>query len=156
MYHCLANETKTVLKRHPALIPLSREHHQWLLLAQLLKKDAPAYKGMPGTPTDKVAYARELWEQLIAPHIEKEETYLFPKVAKLAPDLVALLNELRLEHELLRNSFDKLHHEVTTMDRLGRLLERHVRKEERVLFQQVQALLSPQDLELLRILLSTN
>jgi hypothetical protein len=45
------------MKRHLSLQPLSREHHEALLLAQLLKKNAPAYKGLPLNEHEKIAYA---------------------------------------------------------------------------------------------------
>jgi hypothetical protein len=35
------------MKRHEALIPLSRDHHGTLILARLLRSDAPPYKGLP-------------------------------------------------------------------------------------------------------------
>jgi len=34
------------MKRHEALAPFSREHHGALILAQVMKKGAPAYKGI--------------------------------------------------------------------------------------------------------------
>ena len=43
------------MKRHEALAPLSREHHGTLILAQLLKKGAPVYKGLPDTDTGKAS-----------------------------------------------------------------------------------------------------
>ena len=45
------------MKREEALAPLSREHHSTLILAQLLKKDAPVYHQLPAEPWDKAKYA---------------------------------------------------------------------------------------------------
>ena len=35
------------MKRHSSLVPYSQDHHKILVLAQVLKKDVPDYKGMP-------------------------------------------------------------------------------------------------------------
>ena len=51
------------MKRHEALAPLSRDHHEALILSQLLKKDSPAYKGLPVTVEGKVNYAVGFFEK---------------------------------------------------------------------------------------------
>jgi hemerythrin-like domain-containing protein len=142
------------LKRHPALIPISREHHQLLLLAQLLKKDAPPYKGMPVDLEGKVKYAQAAWEGLIKPHIELEERVLFVTISGKTSSFSDLLNELRNEHELMTSMFKGLTPEIKQLDKLGQLIEQHVRKEERVLFQRVQELLTEEELDQLKTLLS--
>ena len=35
------------MKRHPSLAPYSSDHHRILVVAQLLKKSSPAYRGLP-------------------------------------------------------------------------------------------------------------
>ncbi|MEL6533879.1 MAG: hemerythrin domain-containing protein [Bacteroidota bacterium] len=134
------------MKRHPALIPLSREHHQMLLVAQLLKRDAPPYKGLPTDPEGKVAYARRLWRDLIEDHLTKEEEVLFPMVEENEA-LNALVSELRQEHHTLRKQWqgvEKYPNNLEVSDTFGRMLEAHIRKEERVFFQKMQAEL-PED-----------
>ena len=64
------------MKRHDALAPLSREHHSALLLAQLLKKEAPAYKGMPTALNEKAAYALNIFTTKLQMHFKKEEEML--------------------------------------------------------------------------------
>ena len=143
------------MKRHPALVPISREHHQMLMLAQLMKKDAPAYKGMPVTSKGKVEYAREAWFSLIKGHIEIEESVLFPFVLQKQASLSELINELRDQHHQIALGLEKIQPDPEEMDRIGRLLERHIRKEERVLFQQVQELLTEEEMDELKTILST-
>ncbi len=74
------------MKRHEALIPLSREHHGALLLAQVLKSDVPDYKGMPTLPAEKAAYALETFTNTLQPHFKKEEL-LMQKVMGRNDDL---------------------------------------------------------------------
>ena len=56
------------IKRHKALQPLSRDHHQGLILAQILKKGAPQYKGMPSTIEGKKEYAIAFSESELKQH----------------------------------------------------------------------------------------
>lgn len=142
------------MKHHPALIPISREHHQLLLLAQLLKKDAPAYKGMPTSLEGKAKYAENTWDSLFKPHIELEEKVLYPMVSSYVPSLSGLISELLKEHQEIAIAFKSLNPQSEELDRLGKLIERHVRKEERVLFQQAQELMTEEQLDQLKTLLS--
>jgi hemerythrin-like domain-containing protein len=124
------------------------------MLAQLLKKGAPRYKGMPEDLPGKVEYALEMWKDIIEPHIELEEAKLFPEIIRKASSLTDLTNELNQEHLHLSRCFQNLTVDEMEMDKLGRLIEKHVRKEERVLFQKIQEAFSDQEMEELRILLS--
>lgn len=138
------------MKRHPALSPLSREHHTSLLLAQLLKKDAPAYKGMPTEPPAKAVYAVTMFKQSLQNHFAQEEAML-DKVKNLDPEIHRLANEIISEHALLTSAFlllDKTNDNlINTLDDLGRALEQHIRKEERVLFPLIQAHCSEKELK---------
>lgn len=128
------------MKRHEALAPLSREHHGSLILAQLLKKGAPAFKGLPVDNKDKARYALEQFKQTIKKHFEKEETMLETAIDCHA-DIKRLATGIIEEHRQLTRLF--LSMETTalledTMDKLGRTLEDHIRKEERELFPLLQ------------------
>jgi iron-sulfur cluster repair protein YtfE (RIC family) len=125
------------MKRDPALIPLSRDHHQMLLLARLIRNDAPPYQGLPREATEKLQYARDFYRDFILHHFEKEEQ-LFRWVEGQGNEaLIQLVTDLRNDHTGLKQDFENLSQE--TMDRVGRSLEKHIRKEERVFFQQLQA-----------------
>lgn len=128
------------MKRIEALAPLSREHHDSLILAQLLKKGAPAYKDMPADEEGKISYARQQFEREIKTHFEKEELML-DKVKDCNEAISRLADEIRNEHKELAALFLSLDSEmnrVERMDELGRVLEDHIRKEERVLFPLLQ------------------
>lgn len=129
------------MRRHPKLIPLSRQHRSMLMLAQLLKKGAPPYKGLPQTSEGKIEYAIGLFVQLIEKHFAIEEQYVFPELAG-TETLDRLIIELKVEHQHLRAYFQQLDPSkpnLALMDALGHLLEKHIRKEERQYFQAAQS-----------------
>jgi hypothetical protein len=134
------------MKRHPALTPLSREHHLLLVLAQVLKQDVPAYKNMPSTPVDQRAYALAQYTDLIAPHFAWEEKVLLPLAERYGDKLKHIVAQVLQEHAALRKAFENLPAANTAdlpqqLDLLGRQLAANVRFEERILFQKMQELL---------------
>ena len=129
------------MKRHEALAPLSRDHHEALILSQLLKKDAPFYKGLPISVEGKVNYASDFFENNLKDHFEKEER-VFAMVKNIHPEKIGLLvSELIEEHHALSRLFSEIgakENPIETMNRLGELLNSHIRKEERNLFPLLQ------------------
>lgn len=128
------------MQRHEAIAPLSRDHHGTLLLAQLLKQEAPVYKGLPDKPHDKARYAMDQFEAHIRKHFQLEEMML-EKVKDVNPSIKILAREIKAEHRELTDLF----HSLTTandlemiMNELAVKLEAHIRKEERVLFPMLQ------------------
>jgi hemerythrin-like domain-containing protein len=128
------------MKRHEALAPLSREHHEALILSQLLKKDAPIYKGLPTDDKGKVDYAIGLFTTKLKHHFAVEEKIL--AVAKFYHDSIAELTiKIKEDHETLTIMFQDLatsKQQTIDMDLLGNFLQEHIRKEERVLFPLIQ------------------
>jgi hemerythrin-like domain-containing protein len=128
------------MKRHEALIPLSREHHAALILVQLLKRNAPAYRDLPATPADKAAYALEMYTSILQAHFKQEEIIL-ADVKKYDPAIEKLTEEILEEHRQLSAAFLSLRAAtdlVQALDALGLALGEHIRKEERVLFPLIQ------------------
>ena len=128
------------MKRHETLAPLSREHHGALILARLLRKNAPAYKGLPEQPEAKAVYALNFFKTNLESHFSKEEALLH-QLKKYNSEIEKLTKEIISEHLQLTAMFDTLQDakELTdTMDKLGTLLEDHIRKEERILFPLIQ------------------
>jgi iron-sulfur cluster repair protein YtfE (RIC family) len=128
------------MKRHEALAPLSREHHSALPLAQLLKKDAPVYKGLPTLHAEKLIYAVKFYKDNLQTHFSKEEE-LLAKVKQYHPEIERLACEIIDEHQQLTNLFNNISKEnnlINSLDELGRAMESHIRKEERVLFPLIQ------------------
>jgi hemerythrin-like domain-containing protein len=111
-----------------------------LLLAQLLKKDAPVYKGLPDKPYDKARYAMDQFETHIRKHFQLEEM-LLAKVKDIQPSIKILAEEIKAEHSELTALFQSLATSNDTeiiMNELAVKLEGHIRKEERVLFPLLQ------------------
>jgi len=137
------------MKRDEALAPLSREHHGSLILAQLLKKDAPVYRELPAEPWDKAKYAQQQFEAHIKNHFSKEEEML-DKVQDCHAEVTVLAGEIKNEHQQLTALFAFLSNTndlVAVMDTLAVSLQDHIRKEERVLFPLLQQHCSAEQLK---------
>ena len=141
------------MKRHKSLIPLSHQHHDALILAQLIKKDAPIYKGLPTDLNGKREYTLNFYKNDLVHHFEAEELILFPFVSGLSAELDKLTNQLIDEHKQIAELVELIRSEVeveTNLDNLGNLISSHVRTEERKYFELVQKLLSESQLTVLQ------
>ena len=128
------------MKRHESLAPLSREHHDALILVRLLQRNAPLYKNLPTTLEDKTVYALNMYTDHLRAHFVKEEGML-DKIKNIHPEIDRLAAEIFSEHETLTTAFVALRENespVEALDSLGSALEAHIRKEERVLFPLIQ------------------
>lgn len=124
------------MKRHESLRPLSREHHSALILARLLRKDAPPYKGLPQSPEGKALYASELFSSQLIEHFQQEEK-IFTTLTSFHPSISDMLATIRQEHQELIQLFSDLaagNFNVDSLNELGLYLESHIRKEERSFF----------------------
>ncbi len=129
------------MKRHPALIPLSHQHHDALALCVFIDR------GLKKEPTVEKALqlrvqASQTYELLVKRHFEVEESVLFPVIRLHLPHL-ALVDELASEHRSLRRAFENLENRrgadlIAALHGLGGELDGHIRKEERTLFQTIQ------------------
>ena len=137
------------LKRHKALHILSHDHHQGLILAQILKKGSPQYKKLPHTTEGKKDYTIRFYKYELIKHFDEEEKILFPLVGNRDDDIDTLIEQIITEHKMIRQLINRLESDedvVNTMDELGHLLESHIRKEERILFGKIQENLSEDEL----------
>ena len=128
------------MKRHPALIPLSREHHGALILARLLQKDAPVYKGLPTDTQGKAEYAYKFYQEELVKHFEDEERVL-KLVTGVESNLDLMIKTIYHEHQELHELFQSIanHPDLSShLDQIGKTLETHIRKEERELFPLMQ------------------
>ncbi|HTI32299.1 MAG TPA: hemerythrin domain-containing protein [Miltoncostaea sp.] len=127
------------MDRHPALAPLSRDHHRALVEARAARLAAG------GDPPARIAAGRRFAaffaEHAVAPFRSEEED-LFPLIAPAGdgempePLARALLEHARL-HALARRIRDGVARGAVDggdLDAAGTLLHDHVRLEERVLF----------------------
>lgn len=131
------HELTPPLRRHPALRPLSREHMGGLIHARDLQNAADTEPALRG---ETIRRFLEAWHSEIAAHFDDEERLLGP----LIRDPV-LRERLLSEHRTLRALAEKCESdaraacEPATLIELGRLLHDHIRWEERVLFEAIQA-----------------
>lgn len=129
------------MKRHEYLIPFSRFHRSILFLALIAKENAPKVKGYPEQIEDKINYALDFYENQLVNHFETEKREVFDVFRNKDSQVDQLLNEIELERKEIVNLFEKLmkvpdNH--TLFFEIGERLEKHVRKEERELFQTIQ------------------
>ena len=147
------------MKRHTALIPLSRDHHVTLILSRLLRSDAPPYKGLPSDTTEKAQYALKHYQEELIEHFEQEEK-IIPILTGSNLELDSLLVQMKSEHQQLHNLFRSLELDRedlgVQLDRLGRSLENHVRKEDRLIFPLIQDICSEELLNQLADILDKN
>jgi len=137
------------IKRHKGLSPLSRDHHKGLILAQLIKKDAPEYKDLPKTTSDKVKYTVNFYKSELVKHFTFEEEILYPAVKNKNNEIDELFEEIISEHKKIKRFVIQLEtneNKTDILNKLGILLETHIRKEERLLFEKIQNFLSDDEL----------
>src|SRR4029450_9975309 len=128
------------LKRDPALVALSRDHHFALRQVLWLRRAAGG-----GDPGHAVAVARDFLafhRAELAPHMGDEEAVVFPAFEPFDPEAT---DRLRREHReidalaaQLAAALDEGRDPATTMNEVASLLDDHVRYEERSYFMGVQ------------------
>ena len=140
------------MKRHPALIPLSRDHHGGLVQALRVRRAATN-----GDASARLAAAREFVEFFRNEervHLRDEEEELFPLFLRHVQPQPALLRQARLQHMQLEGFARKLDIAVAagivdreTLDAAGELLDAHIRLEERQLFPLIEELVPGDELQ---------
>lgn len=132
-------EQKKPIKRHKAMQPLSREHHQGLLLSWKIRTGLSK-----GISTKRIkAYLDWFYSTHLVPHFEIEEKLIFPILGN--------------DHELVKKAIsqhrrlERLFNAATDLEKnIGRIeeeLESHIRFEERILFNKIQKVATEEQLE---------
>lgn len=142
------------MKRHASLIPLSHDHHLGLVLAQRIRRGR-SKNPRSQWPTDPVAQRnRSLWlyESLLRPHFRAEEEVVFPLARRYLGDRKELVRALFRQHVELERWVEEMRTAEAgelkrPMLQFAQLLERHIRREERVLFESIQELVPPEELD---------
>ena len=149
------------MKRHESLVPLSRQHHDGLVLAQRLILGHSTAPRAPW-PTDRRQQADllvQFFKDNLEPHFDAEEAHLFPAVVEHVRDGAELTRRLVHEHDDMRAQVRDVQRDpVTRLDErlagFGQCLRRHIRSEERVLFERIQQEMTPAQLHALAVSLS--
>ena len=132
------------MKRDPALVSLSHDHHQALFVAQKLTRASAQTAAEALTALD--AY----WSGHGRAHFRAEEEILFPAYAGHADPYDPLLARALCDHVAIRQRVHALGQtaapEESALAELGRLMQEHVRFEERTLFPKIEAALPAEEL----------
>lgn len=134
-------ESKKPIKRNPAIVTFSKDHHFALLLVwkirQGLKKEIE--------PSRIINYAIHFFDTDLIFHFEEEETLLFNKL----PSNNLLRLQAEEEHKLIKLEIDSLRNnpeDKIGIENLADILEKHIRFEERELFNYLQEVFSEDEL----------
>lgn len=135
------------MRRHESLIPFSKFHRSCLFLALIAKENAPNVKGYPTDTEGKIEYALSFYQGPLKKHFDQEEA-LWQYVNHKSERLNKVITELGQERKALHQLFENLlaNKVEITLNQIGALLEKHIRQEERVLFQQIQSDLTEEEL----------
>lgn len=133
------------IKRHERLQPLSREHHDALLLCWKirtgLKKEVD--------PMRMKRYVDWFWESHLKPHFEAEELHVFPLLGQGDTRVQRAISDHRRLERLITEDTGEL---TEILSEVERTLNDHIRFEERVLFNAIQESAGPEELEALSVL----
>lgn len=133
------------MKRHSALVSLSRDHHQSLVLAQRLRR------ATDDTFTDIALMFLAHWQAEEERHFRLEEEILLPAYAEhSAPHHPAILRTL-VEHAVIRRDAVQLSVAPTleVLRLVGVRVADHINFEERELFPLIETVLSEAELRAL-------
>ena len=129
-----ANPSKP-LKRHPALQPLSHDHHHGLLLCWKIRTGFNR-----GVASDRMKrYIDWFWHNHLESHFEIEERDIFP----ILGNKNKLVKRALAEHRRLKRLFTEEVDIERSLSLIEEELENHIRFEERILFNEIQRIASP-------------
>jgi hemerythrin-like domain-containing protein len=143
------------LHRDKALQPLSRQHHQGLMVSLLLSKGLK--KNLATKPMRD--FILQYWQDDLCKHFELEEETLKPLASSYA-SLDSLITRMLLEHQQIVLLISRINNEarveqLDTIKAFADQLELHIRFEERELFEQLQLTLSAEDMTVLNLAFNT-
>lgn len=125
-------------RRHESLIPLSREHHYALMLCLRINRGLKARVDDTDWLRAKALQATLFFESDLVAHFKAEEEILFPAMRSVS-SATGLIAELLAEHRRIEGLVGELRQMgsitiAASLREFAKLLEAHIRKEERQLF----------------------
>ena len=141
--------TNPPIERHEALAPFSRDHYNGLVHARRLVNSA---SGDRAQRHQALAGFLDAWEREIAQHFRDEERLLIEQMGELVPDperrrLLEEHREIEADAALARKLRRETDPDARKLREIGERLERHIRWEERSLFELIQRRASQNRLE---------
>lgn len=138
------------MKRSEALAALSRDHHHALVIAQRLQRAGET------TAADARQAFLDYWRADGQRHFREEEEILLPTYAGYGDPELPVVARVLIDHIRIRRLADEIatgESPVAVLQRLGKQLAEHVRREERELFPAIeQALPEAEMARLVRLL----
>lgn len=133
------------MKRHTHLQPLSRQHHQGLMMVLLLQK------GLKKNADTGIMqqFIRDEWQADLASHFQQEEQVLIPLLAG-KPFNHQLTARVLQDHATIRELVAKAENgalNAIEINYFSELLEQHIRFEERVYFPEAEKTLTAAELQ---------
>ena len=139
----------TPLKRHPAFIAFSKDHHFGLMLVWKIRSGL-----QNAISVERIThYVLYFFEEDLRHHFREEETLIFSKLPK--DDSLRIRAEE--EHKNIYSIVEGIRqnqHDKDLLQRFAVMLDDHIRFEERILFNHLQEKWEPAQLE--QILLQTD
>ncbi len=138
------------MKRHPALVPLSREHNTALVLALRIQREVPTgdAENVRAVYNDLISF----WARGLLPHFHAENECLLARLVRHIPDSDELIQRTERDHLAIEALVANIRDEPDLERRRRRLMEfadqikTHIRWEESDLFEAAQAHLTEQEL----------
>lgn len=118
------------IRRHQSLQHLSRAHHFGLLFCWKIRQGL-----QHGVALERIrSFASWFWNNHLIQHFEIEEEKLFPVLGSDHPKVAIALQAHREIETLFQNGLEK----VEDLSKLEKLVDSHIRFEERDLFNEIQ------------------
>ena len=127
------------MKRHEALVQLSRDHHFGLLLCWQLKEGLK--KDISVERMSK--YIVLFYEQNLKPHFAEEEETIFLILGNAHPLIEEAISQHRELEKMISDGFETPEQIQTFRD----LLELHIRTEERQIFPEIENTATEEELQ---------
>lgn len=134
---------KKPIKRIEQLKALSREHHHGLLLSWKIREGIKR-----NVETERIKkYADWFWNNHLQQHFEIEEKLLFP----ILGNQNELVKQALAEHRRLKRLFEDKSDIQKSVSLIEEELEKHIRFEERILFNKIQEVATDEQLEQIQL-----
>lgn len=134
--------TKKPIKRADYLSALSREHHHGLLLCWKIKTGL----AKKISPERIKVYTDWFYKNYLSQHFAIEERVIFP----ILGNENVLIKQALEEHKNLTYLFETPHKIEASLQQIQIDLDKHIRFEERILFNEVQTVASEEDIAFIR------
>ncbi len=131
------------IKREDALKALSRDHHHGLLLCWKIRQGIKR-----NIATERIKrYVDWFWNNHLRQHFEIEEKLLFP----ILGNQNELVKQTLAEHRRLKRLFENGNDIHKSISLIEEELEKHIRFEERVLFNEIQKVATKEQLQQIQL-----